>query len=347
LTVGTPAYMSPEHIQGVADIDGRADVYGFGLLLYEALSGKMAFPGEPCPELFDRVLHKPAPPLTLQRSDLPPRLVRIIETAMAKERDRRYPDLSLMVKDLENELTPPSPAPRRLTPQAGVPLAARDPLSGPAAPAVESLFNREPSGPHQGTRVLFAFPLEDSKDSAPHGPRAGSKELASASPRGPETVSADLRRLLRNTRPSGIGALSAARGRRGLVGAGFAVMLGFFAVWMPIRGAHSAQTLASIPAANARLSARHPIVWPVFPDVVSTATVDRVAATGPLMTASPSPPAPPIVNHSRMAPRERQQALRRELNGYSLAWASSAARRAGASAKAAEPRAGCLTKDDF
>jgi serine/threonine-protein kinase len=64
--------MSPEHILGVADIDGRTDVYGFGVLLYEALTGKVAFPGEPGPALFDRVLNEAAPPVALLRADLSP-----------------------------------------------------------------------------------------------------------------------------------------------------------------------------------------------------------------------------------------------------------------------------------
>jgi len=49
LEMGTPAYMAPEHISGERRIDERADVYGFGVLLYEALSGQLPFPGEPGP----------------------------------------------------------------------------------------------------------------------------------------------------------------------------------------------------------------------------------------------------------------------------------------------------------
>ena len=53
VTAGTPAYMSPEHIRGVSRIDARADVYGFGVLLYEALTGQIPFPGEPAPSVRD------------------------------------------------------------------------------------------------------------------------------------------------------------------------------------------------------------------------------------------------------------------------------------------------------
>ena len=351
LFMGTPAYMSPEHILGVADIDGRADVYGFGVLLYEALTGKMAFPGEPSPVLFDQVLNKPPLPVTLLRADLSPGLVRIIETAMAKERDQRYPDLHSMVRALEDELTPPTPAPRLLTPKAGVPSSsAHEPFLGPSVPVVGAVLSREPSRPHQETRILFEFPLEqEGKQTGPHarpngGSRDGSEELVPPCPAGRETVSVDSRK----TRSSSIGLLSAFRGWRG---ATFAVVLGFLAVWMTMRGAHSTRTGALALIANARPTGE-PIVQPASPAVVSLPTVVYAAARAPL-APSPSPPAadamaahehgqstrhahampvPLTLSHSRVAVR---------------ASVSSSARRAGASAKSAEPRAGRLSKDDF
>jgi len=70
--MGTPAYMSPEHLSGDVRVDERVDVYGFGLLLYEALTGQIPFPGEPGPDLFKRVLSELPPPVTKFRPDLPP-----------------------------------------------------------------------------------------------------------------------------------------------------------------------------------------------------------------------------------------------------------------------------------
>ena len=70
-THGTPAYMSPEHIQGLADIDARADVYGFGVLFFETLTGQLPFLGEPGQELLVRIVSEPAPKVTLFRPDLP------------------------------------------------------------------------------------------------------------------------------------------------------------------------------------------------------------------------------------------------------------------------------------
>ena len=345
LFVGTPAYMSPEHILGVADIDGRADVYGFGVLLYEALTGKMAFPGDPSPVLFDHVLNKPAPPVTLLRADLSPGLVRIIETAMAKDRNQRYPDLHSMVRAVEDELKPPAPARRSLTPQAGVPsLAVRGPVSGTPAPVVQAVFEREPSGAHQETRVIFEFPLEqESKERGPHpgpnpGSRVGSQEGARC-PAGHEGVSVGSRRASRKTRSSSIGSLVARRGWRGATSA---VVLGLFAVWMAMRGAHSAQTGVLASIARAMPPTRETIALPAFPAVVLRPSV-----------VGASPPVPAAIAtraHGQSARHAHAVSVPLSLSDSRVAvraLVSASAPTVGPSAESAAPRAGRLSKDDF
>lgn len=104
LFLGTPNYMSPEHVAGVAVIDGRADVYGFGLLLYEAVTGQMAFPGEPSPALFQAIMEQPAVSVASLRPEVPTGLVSIIEKAMAKHPDHRFASLNAMITAVESEL---------------------------------------------------------------------------------------------------------------------------------------------------------------------------------------------------------------------------------------------------
>jgi serine/threonine-protein kinase len=380
LPMGTPAYMSPEHILGVPDIDGRADVYGFGVLLYESLTGQMPFPGEPSPTLFDNILHKPAVPVTAVRPDLPAGLVGIIEKAMAKDRDQRYADVTLLAMALEDELTPATPAPRLLTPQAGVPsFAAHDPLSALHEPVVQAVLNKEPSGEHQGTRILYAFPLqsEDRESAAPAGPNGGSGGSESGSqaaapplPSEHDTAVVDLGAPLRKGRSRGFAARSAFRGWGGLLGAGVAVVIGFFAVSGAMRGVRRLQTGAPASIADGTPPAREPVVQPAVP--ASSATVDP-AESAPL-TISPPPPAPsasatperghhvrhepgvPVLatsSRSRVAVREasndlpRQQAGRQASGRYEPAQAPPSARRVGASAKSPVPRAGTLSEDDF
>jgi serine/threonine protein kinase len=375
LAMGTPAYMSPEHVLGLSDIDGRTDVYGFGVLLYESLTGQMAFPGEPGAELFDRVLHQSAVPVTVARPDLPAGLVRIIEKAMAKDRDQRYSDVNSMVVALEDELMPPTPAPRLLTPQAGVPsFVARDARSEPHAP--QAVLNKELSGQHQGTQILFAFPLqtEGKEAAAREGPSAGncgSKGGAEEAAFLPTTDRVaglvDLGAPLRKTRSRTLRAHFALRGWGGLLGAGLAVAIGFFGVLVAMRGVRRPQASAPVSIANGMLPARErPAVpassaAPVAVSAPSTippspATPSALAAREPGHSVRPmrDRPVPATPTGLLVAAREtlndvpsRPHALRRASDRDQPAQAPSSTRRAGARVSLSAPRAGLLSKDDF
>jgi eukaryotic-like serine/threonine-protein kinase len=86
---GTPEYMSPEQIREPALVDGRSDVYGLGVALYEALTGEVPFRGAPH-MVMQQVLHDdPVPPRRL-RDHIPHDLQTICLKAMAKEPGRRY-----------------------------------------------------------------------------------------------------------------------------------------------------------------------------------------------------------------------------------------------------------------
>jgi serine/threonine-protein kinase len=364
LAAGTPAYMSPEHILGAAHVDGRTDVYGFGVLLYEALTGQMPFLGEPGPALFDRILNQPPVAVTLLRSDLPPGLVRIIETAMAREPDQRFSDLSSMVRALEDELAPDTPAPRLLTPFAGVPsIALRDPASGPhPAPAVQAILGKEPSAQHQETQFLFAFPLATgSKERAP-GPSGrsndGAEESAPSPPTGCETVVVDRRPSLPKPPLRRPRSLPVHRGWGGPVAAVVAVVFGFFAVSMVMQGATKLQTGARAPVTHATPPASKPVAQPAPAAVVSIAAPVAVPV---ILADSRSPPAPSTLatreqsrleSHPRAVPRTkslppRRQASRADLAKNEPARAPSSAPRAGAPTKPAALRAGRLSEADF
>lgn len=166
--VGTPAYMAPEHIEGSDRIDERVDVYGFGLLLYEALTGRMPFPGTDQTEVLRRVLNDAPAPLRELRSDLPLGLVGIVETAMAKRPDKRFVSLNQMVSEIEDLMMSPALASAAGTPVAGVPSSALSyTLSGPLSMSVPTHIGREGSGAHNAT-VIFGQPQKrDVEEAAP------------------------------------------------------------------------------------------------------------------------------------------------------------------------------------
>lgn len=87
--LGTPSYMSPEQASG-KKVDGRADIFSLGIVLYELLTGRRPFQGDDVVSLLFMVCKEPHPPVTKFRTDLPPGLVRAIDQALKKEPAHRF-----------------------------------------------------------------------------------------------------------------------------------------------------------------------------------------------------------------------------------------------------------------
>jgi|KBSMisStaDraftv2_1062788.scaffolds.fasta_scaffold02569_10 eukaryotic-like serine/threonine-protein kinase len=106
--VGTLQYMSPEQLQG-KETDARSDLFAFGCILYEMLTGKLAFEGESAASVIAAILEREPAPLTAA-----PPLERVVRRALAKDPDQRFQT----ARDLKIALTwameqrPPSAAAR-------------------------------------------------------------------------------------------------------------------------------------------------------------------------------------------------------------------------------------------
>jgi len=87
-TVGTAAYMSPEQAQG-GDIDGRADLYSLGCVLYHLLSGRLPFRSSMPGALLMMQVMDSATPLNVFRPDLPDEIIRLVSDLMEKDRAAR------------------------------------------------------------------------------------------------------------------------------------------------------------------------------------------------------------------------------------------------------------------
>lgn len=98
--VGTPAFMSFEQLRGVRELDGRVDVYGFGVILYMALTGRLPYVADSLPELVYKMTVGELTPLLALRPELSPELCATVERAMNRDRAQRTPSLDRLLQEL-------------------------------------------------------------------------------------------------------------------------------------------------------------------------------------------------------------------------------------------------------
>lgn len=100
MIVGTAAYMSPEQAEG-KPTDARSDVFSFGSVLYEMLTGKRAFEGNSSAELLAAVLRDDPRPLSAVRRDIPLRVRNIVDRCLKKDPGARYPSAEELAAELK------------------------------------------------------------------------------------------------------------------------------------------------------------------------------------------------------------------------------------------------------
>lgn len=97
--IGTPAYMSPEQAQG-GEIDGRSDVYGLGVIVYQMLSGHQPYSADTPMGVVVKHITEPVPEILKFVPSLPPEMDDIIKTSMAKDKSSRYSTTMNLAKAL-------------------------------------------------------------------------------------------------------------------------------------------------------------------------------------------------------------------------------------------------------
>ncbi len=116
--LGTAAYMSPEQARG-RRVDKRTDIWAFGVILYEMLTGASPFCGETVSDSIAAVLHKDIDASALPRTT-PAGVRRVIDRCLVRDKSERYRDIGDVRLDLRRSLAEPAPEPPRQRSGAGV-----------------------------------------------------------------------------------------------------------------------------------------------------------------------------------------------------------------------------------
>ena len=100
-TLGTLSYMSPEQARG-EEVDQRSDIFSLGAVLYEMITGRRPFKGEHEAAIIYSILNEIPEPLARYKSGVPDEIQRVIDKALAKEKDKRYQHVDEMAADLRS-----------------------------------------------------------------------------------------------------------------------------------------------------------------------------------------------------------------------------------------------------
>src|SRR5215470_3463857 len=100
VVLGTLGYMSPEQVRG-RPADARSDIFAFGAILYEMLSGKRAFQGDSAADTMSAILKEDPPDLSVTNQSVPPGLERIVRHCLEKNPEQRFHSAHDVAFDLE------------------------------------------------------------------------------------------------------------------------------------------------------------------------------------------------------------------------------------------------------
>ncbi len=146
MALGTPAYMAPEQVRSARTVDHRADLYAFGCVAYELLTGAPPFAGRSHRATLAAQLEERPAPIAAQRPDLPPAFADLVMRCLAKAPPERPASAAELVRMLDAAVAPggsgttatavaPGPAGSPRSRDAARPRAMPDTLAAPGARA--------------------------------------------------------------------------------------------------------------------------------------------------------------------------------------------------------------------
>lgn len=175
LVVGTPSYMSPEQALG-RPLDGRSDIFSLGSILYEMMTGEMAFPGQNVTTVMYKIVHETPTPVVALQPGLDPAVEAVVSRALAKQPDQRFQtcaEFAAAVQTYINQTgaarpgsaaayappaAPPAPAPSRIpsVPMPAAVVVPAQPVAQPTQPVSYPGVMPVAPGSSPGTAPVWA-----------------------------------------------------------------------------------------------------------------------------------------------------------------------------------------------
>jgi len=147
--IGTASYMSPEQAKGT-NVDARTDIWSLGAVLYEMMTGHVAFIGETPTETISLILQKEPAPIARYASEIPAELDRIVSKTLTKNREERYQtarDLLVDLRNLKRKLELTAEIDRTVPPELRAAVSTSSEGTPPTAPG--ALAETTPTNPAQ------------------------------------------------------------------------------------------------------------------------------------------------------------------------------------------------------
>jgi len=161
--VGTPEYMSPEQLLARSDVDLRSDVYALGVTLFECLTGKVPYSGSYAQILLQSASLEPTPSVRSAGAEIPDRLAAVIDQALRKPREQRFPDMDAFTAALSAALPEARPQTALLAPPA-----ARVSLRAAPVTITEATQQElDPSQRRRAPRAAYVTPVRILVDGKP------------------------------------------------------------------------------------------------------------------------------------------------------------------------------------
>jgi len=127
-TVGTLAYMSPEHLQG-SDVDARSDIFSFGVMMYEMLTGELPFKGEYDSAVMYAILNEEPEPIQKYRPDLSSEFLHVLNRCLEKDPGERYQSVNDLLIELKRLKRDTDKVSHRPLPEISVKSTQKNPLT--------------------------------------------------------------------------------------------------------------------------------------------------------------------------------------------------------------------------